>query len=66
MLNLYPNYCISKGESTDASDDEYDYLYDNYDDYEGAYGDYEYDQDYAEDNGLKAGDKFITLRITIH
>ena len=64
LLNLYPNYSISKGKSTDASDDEYAYLYDHYDDYEGADDDYEYDQDYAQDYGLEAGDKFIILRMS--
>ena len=55
---MYPNYFISKCVSTDASDYEY------YDNYEGPYDDYDYDQDYAEDYGLEAGDKFISLRIS--
>ena len=57
-LNLYPNYFISKCESTDTSDYEY------YDNYEGPYDDYDYDQDYAEDYGLETGEKFIILRIS--
>ena len=72
MLNLYPNYFISKGEAIDISDDEYydDYeeAYDDHEedyyDYEGAYDYYEYDQDHAEDYGLEAGNKFIILRMS--
>ena len=59
MLNLYPNYFIAKGKTTDA------YIYaEYYDDDEGGYDDYEYDEDYAEYYNQEAGDKFFVLRVS--